>query len=185
MTAPVTKLLPLAVRVIAPFPATTEFGLSDDKTGSGLRGAVIVNPNTPEVPPPGVGLSTFTCAIPAVARSLAGIDARSSVAETNVVDLDMPFHWTIAPLTKLLPPTVSVIALLPALTVLGARDDKIGMGFEGATMVNVSTPEAPPPGAGLTTLTCTVPATVKSVAGIEATNSEAETNVVNFELPFH
>lgn len=92
MTAPLTKLLPLAVRVIVPLPAAAEFGVSDDKTGSGLDGAVIVNPNTPEAPPPGAGLKTFTCAVPTAAKSLVGIDALNSVAETNVVVFEMPFH---------------------------------------------------------------------------------------------
>ena len=92
MTAPLVKLLPLMVRVIAPLPATAEFGVRDDKTGTGLAGTVIVNVSTLETPPPGVGLNTLTCTFPELARSLAGIKACNSVVETNVVGLDPPFH---------------------------------------------------------------------------------------------
>ena len=92
MTAPLAKLLPLTVRVIAPLPAMAEFGVRNDKTGTGLAGALIVNVSALEVPPPGEGLKTLTCEFPALVRSLAGIEARNSVAEMNVAGLDPPFH---------------------------------------------------------------------------------------------
>ena len=90
-----------------------------------------------------------------------------------------------APLTKLLPLTVKAIALLPALAEFGVRDERMGTGFGGTAMVNASAPDVPPPGGGLTTFTCAVPAVVRSLAGIEALNSEAEAEVVTFETPFH
>ena len=39
-----------------------------------------------EVPPPGAGLDTVTESLAAVATSVAGMDAVSAVALTNVVD---------------------------------------------------------------------------------------------------
>ena len=50
--------------------------------------------------------------------------------------------------------------------------------------LNANAFESPPPGAGLKTVTCTVPTLTMSVAGIAAVNCVAVTNVGR-ALPFH
>src|SRR6267142_5878670 len=70
--------------------------------------AEIVNVWALDVPPPGAGLNTVTDAVPAVARSVAGMDAVSCDAETNIVVRLAPFHRTTDALMKFVPFTVSV-----------------------------------------------------------------------------
>jgi len=50
-------------------------------------------------------LVTSTCAVPTVVTRFAGTIAVSVVAETNVVVSDVPFHFTVAPVRKLVPVT--------------------------------------------------------------------------------
>ena len=45
-----------------------------------------------EVPPPGAGVKTVTCAVPIAAMSLARMDACNCVEFTNVVARVAPFH---------------------------------------------------------------------------------------------
>ena len=54
----------------------------------------------------------------------------------------------------------------------------------GALMVNVKPFEVPPPGAGVTTVTGTLPAVTMSLAGIAAVTWPAFTNVVVRAVPF-
>ena len=75
------KPLPLTLRVKAELPATALGGVSETIEGSGL-GLLIVNAFALDVPPPGVGLTTVTLAVPALAMSAAGTDALSCVALT-------------------------------------------------------------------------------------------------------
>ena len=77
-------------------------------------GGSIVNGSTDDVPPPGVGVCTVTCAVPLDARSLAAMDARTCVSLTKVVGRGAPFHWTTDEEMNELPLTVSVNAALPA-----------------------------------------------------------------------
>jgi hypothetical protein len=98
-----------------------------------------------EVPPPGVGFNTVTESIPAVAKSPTGTTAVNCVALTNVVTSDIPFHCTIAPLTKPLPVTVSVKAAPPAVAELGESVVSTGVGF-AALIVNVSAFDVCPEG---------------------------------------
>lgn len=79
-----------------------------------------------EVPPPGVGLNTVTCAVPAIATSPAGIAARNWVLLTKVVGRLVPFQRTTEPLTKPLPVAVSVKAPLPARTLAGEIEVSVG-----------------------------------------------------------
>src|SRR5260221_12086776 len=48
-------------------------------------GGAIVNGSAADVPPPGAGVKTVTCAVAGAATSAAPIDARSCVLLTNVV----------------------------------------------------------------------------------------------------
>ena len=85
-----------------------------------------------------------------------------------------PFQFTADAGTKSLPFTVSVNAGLPEAMVDGDNAAIAGTGFV-ATIVKASALEAPPPGAGLTTVTLTAPAVVTSEAGTEADSCEALT----------
>src|SRR5581483_1135545 len=104
---------------------------------------MIVNAVTPEVPPPGAGLNTVTCAVPALAMSAETITACSWVALTNVVVRLDPFQFTTAPATKPVPFTVSVNAVPPAVPLAGDSELIVGTGF-GAMIVNAATPQLPP-----------------------------------------
>jgi len=82
---------------------------------------------------------------------------------TNVVVRPVPFHNTVAPLTKLLPLTASVNLALPAMTVPGDSEVAFGTGF---TMLKARDgDDVPPPGAGFTTVTAAEPVDVMSLAG--------------------
>jgi len=109
-TAPLTKFDPLTVRVKAPLPESTVFGLSELTVGTGFPGAIF-RINSFENPPPGSGFRTRTAAEPDTATSLASICAVSVVAFTNVVGRFEPLICTIAPLTKSDPVTVKVNAV--------------------------------------------------------------------------
>ena len=75
-TDPLTKFVPVTVRTKAGEPAVAVEGLRLVIVGAAL-GGVIVNVTALEVPPPGAGLNTVTLAVPAVAMSVAGIEAIS------------------------------------------------------------------------------------------------------------
>ena len=161
------KLVPVTVRVNPEPPAVAELGLKLLSVGTGL-GAIMVKLSTPEVPPPGVGLKAVTLAVPAVAMSAARIAAVSWVDEPYVVVRSEPFHLTTEPETKLVPFTVRVKALPPAVAEEGLMLVVVGTGLFGTLIVKVWALEAPPPGAGLKTVTLTEPAEAMSVARIEA-----------------
>ena len=96
-------------------------------------GAVlIVNVSGPESPPPGAGVKTVTAAVPSVAQSLAGIDARNCVLLTKVVVRFAPFQRTTDVDTNPLPLTVSVNAELPTGVLTGESDVSTGAGAGGA-----------------------------------------------------
>ena len=76
---PLTKLVPLTVRVKAAPPAVAEEGLRLVVVGTGL---LIVKVWALDVPPPGVPLKMVTLDVPAVAMSAAGIEAVSCVLLT-------------------------------------------------------------------------------------------------------
>ena len=58
-------------------------------------GAVTIeNVNDPDVPPPGGGVVTDTCAVPCAATSASPIAARSCVLLMNVVGRGLPFQLT-------------------------------------------------------------------------------------------
>src|SRR5712664_2289761 len=148
--------------------------------------AEIVNVCAFEVPPPGAGLTTVTDAVPAVARSVTRMDAVNCDAETNIVVRLAPFHRTTdKPATKFVPFTVNVNAAPPTVADVGLRLVVVGTGFGDAEIVNVWAFEVPPPGAGLNTVTDAVPAVTRSVAGMDAVNCDAETNIVVRLAPFH
>ena len=120
-TEPLMKFVPFRVSVNAPEAAVTEEGESDVSVGKGFAGTVIWKFTAFDVPPP-CGFVTVTNAVPAVAMSLAGIEAVSCVAFTNVVGRATPLKLTTAPLMKFDPFTVSVNPAEPATAEAGTRD---------------------------------------------------------------
>ncbi len=82
-----------------------------------------------EVPPPGAGFWTATCAVPADWRSLAGTCAEREVAFASVVASAVPFQSTIEPEKKPVPVSERVSAGLPAVTDAGAMIARAGAGF--------------------------------------------------------
>jgi hypothetical protein len=177
-TEPLTKFVPVMVRVNPPLPATAVAGLMLLIVGAGL---LMVNVTAPDSPPPGAGLKTVTFAVPAVATSLAGMVAVSTVLETNPVVRSLPFQRTTELVTKFVPVMVSVNPPLPATVVAGLMAVIVGNGF---VMVKVAVLDVPPPGAGLKTVTFAVPAVATSLAGIVAVSTVLETNPVVRSLPF-
>jgi hypothetical protein len=124
--APCANPLPLTVRSKAPLPATMLAGLSEAISGAP---AVIAKETAAEVPPPGVGFTTVTWAVPTLATSATAIPAVSIEALTYVVARAEPFHWTVESSTNPDPFTVSANALPPAVTELGERELIAGTGF--------------------------------------------------------
>ena len=123
-----TKFVPVMVRVKPPLPATAEDGLMAVIVGTGLL-AWMVKVAVLDVPPPGAGLKTVTFAVPAVATSLAGIVAVSTVLETKVVVRGLPFQRTTELVTKFVPVMMRVNPPLPATVVDGLIVVIVGDGF--------------------------------------------------------
>ncbi len=82
-----------------------------------------------DVPPPGVGLVTVTCAVPAVERFAAGTDAVTLVLLPKVVVRAVPAQFTTVPETKFEPVTVRVKAAPPAVPLVGESEVTLGSGF--------------------------------------------------------
>jgi hypothetical protein len=161
--------------------------------------SVIVNVSAFDVPPPGVGFTTVTAAVPEAAISLAEIIAVNCVEFTNVVGRALPFHCAMELAMKLVPLMVNANAAPPAAVVFGASDVSVGNGF-GALIVNVNGFEVVPDGAhagivaartepkttvGVNTVTEALPAFRISAAVIVAVSCPAFTNVVARFPPFH
>ena len=176
------KPVPLTVRLKA---APPEVALEGDRVviaGTGL-GALMVNDDAVEVPPPGAGLNTVTWAVAALAMSAAVIAAVNWVALTYVVVRAEPLQLTTEPLAKPVPLTVRVKAAPPAVALEGERLVRVGTGLD-ALMVKAEAVEVPPPGVGLKTVTWAVPAVAMSVDVIAAVSCEALTYVVDRADPF-
>src|SRR5580658_1964427 len=116
-----TKLVPLTVSVNAGPPTVVLAGASEVTVGTGL---LIEKAAVPEVPPPGAGFVTVILAEPVLTMSLAGTCAVTWVALTKLVASAVPFQFTVEPLTKPLPLTVSVNAA-PATIALGGESELI------------------------------------------------------------
>jgi hypothetical protein len=159
------KFVPSTVIVKSGLPTAVEVGLIEVTAGTGFAAAVIVNVSAFDVPPPGAGFTTVTRAVPDVATSAAVIVAVIWVEEANVVVRDVPFQFTTESVTKFVPFTVSVKSELLAAMEMGEREVVVGTGFN---TVNVCAFDVPPPGAGFTTVTESVPASVISVAVMAA-----------------
>lgn len=162
---------------LTPKPATMDSGamsfprkLAAETVVIGICAALIVKFSAVVTPPPGVGVKTVTCAVPALAIRLAVTCAVNCVAPTNVVDRSCPFHRTFELATKLVPVAVNTKAAAPAVAEFGLMPVSVGAGFCPEVMLKVPTFEVPPPGAGLKTVTLACPVPCKSDARICAVN---------------
>src|SRR5206468_3255993 len=176
---PVTKPVPVAVSVKAAPPAVAVAGDTDVSVGAGL---FTESGCAAEVPPPGVGVTAVTLAVPTAAMSAAVIAAVSWMALTKVVVRVAPFQRTVEPFTNPVPLTVSVKAAPPTVALVGVSPVIVGMGLSTG---NACAAEVPPPGAGVNTVTCGVPAVAMSAAVIAAVSCVALTEVVVRAAPFH
>jgi hypothetical protein len=79
-------------------------------------------------------------ALPAEARSAAGICAVSEVLDTYVVASAVPFHAMAEVEMKLVPAAVTVRGAEPALAVFGFRVLSVGVGFWGELPLDVPPP---------------------------------------------
>jgi hypothetical protein len=89
-----TKPVPVTVSSEPPSSVVTVDGEIPESCGAGLLTVKLV---AEDVPPPGVGFTTVTCAVPPVAKSAAVIEAWSWVELTKVVLRALWFHWTMDP----------------------------------------------------------------------------------------
>ena len=95
----------------------------------------IVNSRALDVPPPGPGVCTLTCAVPAADRSLAAIEASSLVVLISRVGRSAPFQRTTENVLNPLPITVSVSGPRLARPCVGSVALMAGAGFvTGRTM---------------------------------------------------
>src|SRR5262245_28999728 len=104
---------PIAIWV-SPGESGSCVGETEVIVGTGLGGlGVTVNATLALVPPPGVGEVTETWCAPAATSALAGIEAASCVAPTNVVASGMPSQSACEAGMKSVPSSVIAVAALP------------------------------------------------------------------------
>src|SRR5215831_17458472 len=121
--------------------------------------------------------ATWTETVPWVTTSVASSAILTCVVESTITVRAWPPTVAVAPAAKPVPVTVSVKAVLPAVTLAGLRLLMLGVGFTLAT-VSGRAPDVPPPGAGVNTVMLGVPAAAISLAGMAAVSCVDETNVV-------
>ena len=121
-----------------PSTSVTVTGSPGATTGAltvSVGGGSIVNVSADEVPPPGAGVVTRTCAVPVAATSVPGMDASSFELLMNLVGRAAPFHSTTDRPMKPWPLTVSVIAPSPARVLTGDSVVTTGAGLSSGTRV--------------------------------------------------
>ena len=121
-----TKFVPLTVRVNPASPAVLVEGEMVVVVGTKL---LTVNVCALEVPPPGAEFVTVMLNVPAVVKSLAGMEAVTWVALTKLVVRGEPLKFTIESVTKLVPFTVNVKAASPTFLLVGEMLVVVGTGL--------------------------------------------------------
>ena len=167
-----TKLVPLTVSVKAGPPAVPVVGESVVIVGAGLFTVKVCAVDGPVV---GAGLLAVTLNVPAVAISVAGIDAVTCVALTKVAGMEFPLKEIVPPVMKPVPLTVRVNVAPPTIALAGESEVIVGIGL---FTVNAVAVDVPPPGPGLVTVTLNVPAVAISGRVIAAVSCVALTVVV-------
>jgi hypothetical protein len=125
---------------------------------------------------------TVTDDVAAEARSPAVIAAVSVEPPTKVVARLEPFHWTVEPLTKPAPNTLST---KPGPWTMAASGETAEMEGAGLLAMKVAVLDGPPPGPGLKTVTDDSAAEAMSLAAMKAVRLEPLTKVVARLEPFH
>jgi hypothetical protein len=124
-------------------------------------GLAIVNVTALDVAPHGLGFTTVTEAVPAVAIREAGTVAVSCVEETNVVASAVAFHFTVEVETKFVPFTVKVNCGPPAVAQVGLSELRVGAALIVITSVALPVLQGPAPAPLLALMvTLNVPAVV-------------------------
>ena len=157
-----TKFVPSTVNVKAPELAVLDVGDNVLIVGTGL---LMLRATPFDGPPPGAGFTTVIEIDPAALMSAAGILAVTWLAFTNEVVRAAPLTLTVEELTKLEPLTVNVKAASPTVLEVGLKVVIAGIGLLTVKLVE---PDGPPPGAGLKTVTETLPALATSAAVMAA-----------------
>ena len=102
----------------------------------------IVNVCAFDVPPPGLGFTTVTDTVPAVATREAGTVTVSCVEEEDVGVRLVPPKLTTEPETNLVPVTVNVKSVLPAVAQFGLIEVVVGIGLL-MVIISVAVPVPP------------------------------------------
>jgi hypothetical protein len=137
---PARKLVPFTSSVVSAAPAVTLAGLTLMIVGAGLFTS---NGTAPDVPPPGDGFTTVTCATVPFASLLAASVTLKLVAELYVVAIAAPFHSTAELETNPDPVIVTGVSVEPALAEEGEIVMMAGTGFKvGGGLI---APAGPPP----------------------------------------
>jgi len=123
--------VPFTVKVKAGPAAVALAGEMLVTVGTGLFAAMMLKVAGRDVPPPGAGLVTVTCTVPAVAISAAEMAALIWLALTKVVVRALPFQFTIELLIKFDPFTIKLNAGPPEVMLVGEIEANVGMGFGG------------------------------------------------------
>ena len=156
------KPRPVTTTSVGPEPTAPLDGASDVTCGAGY---CTRNTTGAVRPPPGGGLLTDTGKSPAAPSEAAGTVAWSLVPFTKVVARTVPLKTTLLPGTKPEPLTVSCSAAEPTKAADGLMAWTAASGF---AIVNAIGADAPPPGAGLKTVTGTLPELTRRLDGIVA-----------------
>lgn len=132
-------MLPCTVSVNAGLPAEAEFGVTEVSAGVGSVVVGVESVNGSELDAPFEFL-TLTPAVPGNAARVAGMEAVSCVALTEVVVWAAPLQFTTASLVKFVPFTVSVKPCelqygVEAVEVVDAESEVIVGGGPGAVLM--------------------------------------------------
>jgi hypothetical protein len=173
-----TKFVPSRVttRVAAPAVALAGVNVLSDGTGFG---ALMVTENGLETPPPGAGVETVTATVAAAATSEAAMLAVRSVLLVKVVVRGAPFHRMTEAGMNPDPFTVSVNAVLPAVTNAGERLLMLGRKLLIAKTTGLEVPF------GSATVMLMVAAVNRSLVGTRTESCVELTKVVGRSAPFH
>lgn len=124
--APGKKPAPRIARGVSSLLTGIDGGSRPVICGAGVGASSIENVAASLVPPPGRAVKTVIASVPAAPRSSAGIVARSSEAEVQVVASSAAPNRTIESRTKPAPSAVSSSSGAPALAAVGLIDASTG-----------------------------------------------------------